>query len=99
MYEALQLSKEAREALINALVNENVRELYLTESAGIAECTETITFTDDDMLLSDKQHNQCLFVTGDLAGERISRILLDSGSAVNILPLKTLNKIGLALSQ
>lgn len=32
IYEALQLSKEAREALINALVNESVRDVYLAES-------------------------------------------------------------------
>lgn len=33
LYEALQLSKEAREALINALVNETVRDFYLFSSS------------------------------------------------------------------
>jgi hypothetical protein len=32
IYEAPQLSKEKREALINALVNESVRDFYLEES-------------------------------------------------------------------
>ena len=88
IYEALQLSKESREALINALVNESVRDFYLAESTGAADCAQTITFTDEDLLLGDYEHNRPLFVTGDLAGERINRILLDAGSAVNILPLR-----------
>lgn len=99
IYEALQLSKESREALINALVNESVRDFYLAESTGAADCAQTITFTDEDLLLGDYEHNRPLFVTGDLAGERINRILLDAGSAVNILPLKTLKKVGLTPAQ
>ena len=99
VYEALQLSREAREALIKALVNEDVRDAYLAESAGVAECAETITFTDEDLLLGDRQHNRPLFVSGDLGGERINRILLDAGSAVNILPLKTLQRLGYGPSQ
>lgn len=87
IYEALQLSKEAREALINALVNESVRDVYLAESDLVIDDEQAITFTEDDMLLRNADHNRPLFVTGDLAGERINRIML--GSAVNILPLKT----------
>jgi hypothetical protein len=97
VYEALQLSREAREALIKALVNEDVRDAYLAESAGVAECAETITFTDEDLLLGDRQHNRPLFVSGDSGG--INRILLDAGSAVNILPLKTLQRLGYGPSQ
>ena len=99
VYEALQLSKEARDALINALVNENIRATYLAQQAEILECSETVTFTDDDMMLGEKLHNRPLFVSGDLAGERIGRILLDPGSAVNILPLKTLERVGFTPSQ
>jgi hypothetical protein len=70
----------------------------LAQQAEIAECddTDTITF---DLMLGEKQHNRPLFVSGDLAGERIGRILQDSGSAVNILPLKTLERIGFTPSQ
>ena len=99
IYEARQLSKESREALINALVNESVRDFDLAESTDVAECAQTITFTDEDLLLGDYEHNRPLFVTGDLAGERIKSILLDAGSAVNILPLKTLKRIGLTPAQ
>lgn len=38
-------------------------------------------------------------MSGDLAGERINRILLDPGSAVSILPIKTLRRIGLSPAQ
>lgn len=47
----------------------------------------------------DVEHNRPLFVAGNLAEERINRILLDPGSAVNILPLKTLRKIGFTPTQ
>lgn len=60
----MQLSKESREALINALVNESVRDFYLAESTGAADCAQTITFTDEDLLLGDAEHNRPLFVTG-----------------------------------
>lgn len=62
-------------------------------------CAETITFTDDDMMLGDEQHNRPLFVSGSLGGERINRILLDAGSAVNILPIKTFKKLGYTANQ
>lgn len=92
IYDALQQSQEAREALINALTDESVWNMYLAEAL---ECDQTITFTDENLLLGNTEHNRPLFVSGDLAGERINRIMLDLGSAVNILPLKTLKRIGL----
>ena len=101
IYETLLLFGEAREALVSALVNQSVRERCLEEHARsmAVECDATITFTDDDLMLGDKQHNRPLFVSGDLAGEYVNRIMLDAGSAVNILPLKTLRKIGYTPAQ
>ena len=89
IYDALQLSREAREALINALMDEAVRDMYLAEIDGAVECNQTITFTDEDLLLGNADHNRPLFVSGNLAGEHINCILLDAGSAVNRLSLKT----------
>ena len=47
-----------------------------------------IIFTNDDRLLGSKIHNRPLFVTGYIREQEVNRILIDGGSAVNILALK-----------
>ncbi|KAH7860917.1 hypothetical protein Vadar_019506 [Vaccinium darrowii] len=47
----------------------------------------TITLSNEDLLLGATQHNRALFVTRYVGEQRVNRILLDRGSAVNILPL------------
>ncbi|WP_168415612.1 hypothetical protein [Acinetobacter indicus] len=56
-----------------------------------------ITFSDEDLLLGHKSHNRPLFVSGYTRGIKINRILIDPGSSVNIMPLKTLKEIGLGV--
>ena len=58
-----------------------------------------IIFTDDDRLLGSKIHNHPLFVTGYIREQRVNRILINGGSAVNILTLKILNEIGISLDE
>ncbi|KAG9458562.1 hypothetical protein H6P81_003070 [Aristolochia fimbriata] len=55
----------------------------------------SISFKEADMLLGEKSHNRPLFVSGAIKDRWINRILLDSGSAVNILPIRTLKNVGL----
>lgn len=55
IYDALQLS---REALINALMDEAVRDMYLAEIDGAVECNQTLQFTDEDLLLGNADHNR-----------------------------------------
>ncbi|KAH7860427.1 hypothetical protein Vadar_013275 [Vaccinium darrowii] len=50
-------------------------------------CIGTITLSDEDLLLSATPYNRPLFVTGCVCEQRVNRILLDGGSAVNIMPL------------
>jgi hypothetical protein len=50
-------------------------------------------FNDGDLLLGDKKHNLPLFMFGDIDDLPINRIMVDGGSAMNLLPLHTL-KIG-----
>lgn len=52
-----------------------------------------IIFGDDDLLLDPTSHNRLLFMAGYVKEQRVNRILLDGGSAVNILPLQTLKKL------
>ena len=59
----------------------------------------TTTSTDDDRLLGSKIHNRPLFVTGYIREQRVNRILIDGGSAINILPLKILKELGISLDE
>ncbi|XP_051126526.1 uncharacterized protein LOC127248289 [Andrographis paniculata] len=62
------------------------------------ECA-TITFTDEDLMLGSKPHNRPLLVVGYIHEQRISRIFLDGGAAVNVLPLYILQKLGIPVDQ
>jgi hypothetical protein len=54
-----------------------------------------INFTDDDLLTGTADHNRPLYITGNCGGQKIGRILVDAGSSINIMPLKTLKTITL----
>ncbi|KAL0455678.1 UNVERIFIED_CONTAM: hypothetical protein Slati_0907000 [Sesamum latifolium] len=57
------------------------------DSSNTNECLSTIIFTDEDLLLGSKPHNHPLFVTGYAREQKVNKILIDGGSAVNMLPL------------
>ena len=59
----------------------------------------SIIFTDDDHLLGSKIHNRPLFVTGYIREQKVNRILIDGGSAVNIPPLKILKELEISLDE
>ena len=56
-------------------------------------------FTDKDMQLGSTAHNRPLYVTDIIGDKRINRILLDCGSAANLLPLRVLRAIGIMPNQ
>ena len=64
-----------------------------------ASCNTAITFTDDDLLLGSKPHNRPLFVTGYIREQKVRRILVDGGSAVNIMPKSTMNDLGITVEE
>ncbi|KAL0337745.1 UNVERIFIED_CONTAM: hypothetical protein Scaly_2049600 [Sesamum calycinum] len=55
----------------------------------------TLSFTDEDLLLRSKLHKQPLFFLGFIQKQRINCILIDNGSAVNIMPMSTMKKLGI----
>ncbi|KAI5316794.1 hypothetical protein L3X38_036501 [Prunus dulcis] len=107
VYDALQMSRELREALVMALKSPDLYkscfksvDVHTTETSKFcASCLAAITFGEDDFLLGSKFHNRPLYVTGEVGGTIINRILLDCGSAVNLIPLKTLHAIGMSARQ
>ena len=46
-------------------------------------------------MLGTKEHNRPLYVTGSCDGTRVNRILVDPGSSVNLMTLKTLHALAL----
>uniref|UniRef100_A0A6N2MI02 Retrotransposon gag domain-containing protein n=1 Tax=Salix viminalis TaxID=40686 RepID=A0A6N2MI02_SALVM len=58
-----------------------------------------ISFNDEDLLLGSKLHNRPLFIKGYVDEKIVNRILVDDGSAVNILPLKTMRELGIPMDE
>ncbi|KAL0373431.1 UNVERIFIED_CONTAM: hypothetical protein Sradi_3258800 [Sesamum radiatum] len=63
------------------------------------ESMSAMTFTDEDLLLGSKPHNRPLFVTSYAREQKVNRILIDGGSAVNILPLRTMKDLGIPMDE
>ncbi|KAL0401720.1 UNVERIFIED_CONTAM: hypothetical protein Slati_4201900 [Sesamum latifolium] len=63
------------------------------------ESMSAMTFTDEDLLLGSKSHNRPLFVTCYAREQKVNRILIDGGSAVNILPLRTMKELGISMDE
>ncbi|KAL0310136.1 UNVERIFIED_CONTAM: hypothetical protein Sangu_2457000 [Sesamum angustifolium] len=59
----------------------------------------TITFTDEDLLLGSKRHNHPLFIAGYVREQKVNRIWIDRGSAVNILPLRILKELEIPIDE
>jgi hypothetical protein len=71
----------------------------IDSSRDLSSCMIEITFTDDDLLLSSTLHNRSLFVAGYIQEQRVNRILLDGGSAVNIILLRLLRELGIPMDE
>ncbi|KAG8376466.1 hypothetical protein BUALT_Bualt09G0066400 [Buddleja alternifolia] len=63
-------------------------------SPGLTQIPIMVTFTEEDKMVKDYIHNRPLYITGQVNNVKISRILIDGGSAVNILPRKMLSILG-----
>ncbi|KAH0734304.1 hypothetical protein KY285_010011 [Solanum tuberosum] len=59
-------------------------------------CMAKITFSDDDLLFGDTFHNRPLFMVGFTREKRVNRILVDGGSRINILPIRTMKELGIS---
>ena len=83
------------------MIEKEENEIYAAEEvfAQCANCHGKITFTDEDFLLGSKPHNQLLFVSGYICEEKVSRILIDDGSAVNIMSKVTMKRLGISTEE
>ncbi|VFQ74727.1 unnamed protein product [Cuscuta campestris] len=60
---------------------------------------EPIVFTDRDLPPTGEDHNDPLVITMDINGVDVARVLVDTGSSVNILYLETFQKLSLCRTQ
>ncbi|KAA0051157.1 uncharacterized protein E5676_scaffold863G001200 [Cucumis melo var. makuwa] len=100
MDDLLSLPQETKIIFINALLNSAAS----SSSAPTATCESTpycmsIDFLDEDLLLGSKLHNRPLYVYGYVREQRVDRILIDNGSAVNIMPKSTMRQLGILMDE
>ncbi|KAG9444492.1 hypothetical protein H6P81_015832 [Aristolochia fimbriata] len=71
-------------------------QLVRSEQTLAVTCASCITFQEEGAQLGTKNLNRPLFISGYIRDRKINRILIDCGSAVNILPIRTMKNVGLS---
>ncbi|XP_073120324.1 uncharacterized protein [Henckelia pumila] len=71
----------------------------IDQSENKKDCVATLAFTDEDIPFGSDFHNRPLFVTGYSREQKVNRILIDGGSAVNIMPLRTMKELNIATEE
>ena len=96
-------SKDHREALLKALTEINVPSGTSPESlvnfiAG-DRSRPCIAFTDDDLPPEGSSHNKSLNINVVCKQLNIPMTLIDNGSAINVCPLRTAQRLGISLEE
>ncbi|KAL0423266.1 UNVERIFIED_CONTAM: hypothetical protein Sradi_0861400 [Sesamum radiatum] len=76
--------------------------IHVTPCMGIISQAMRIHFSkkEDSSDVDDcMSHNRRLFVAGYVREQKVNRILIDGGSAVNILPLRILKELGIPIDE
>ena len=64
-----------------------------------ASCHIAITFNDDNLLLASKPRNYPLFITCYIREQKVKQILVDWGSAINIIAKSIMNDFGITVEE
>ncbi|KAA0066968.1 gag protease polyprotein [Cucumis melo var. makuwa] len=95
----LTLSREVKDTIIQILKNDDVSTIVTSPTKACDSCCMSISFSDEDLLLVSKLHNRPLYVSGYVREQKLNQILIDNGSAVNILAKSTMNKLGISVEE
>ena len=107
LYELLRLFKSIRDALREALID---AEVFVTQIPAICveeddnHCHDTskqfpyITLTPYDIQVKEK-HDRSLYYTGYIESSEVSRIRVDSGSVLSIIPRRVMHHLGILTLQ
>ncbi|XP_022875800.1 uncharacterized protein LOC111394274 [Olea europaea var. sylvestris] len=97
LVESLSIPFDDRMDLIVGLIDPEEYEGEVLKHIGFAtpqDCMTAITFDDEYLQLGSRPYNRPLYVSGYIRGYKMNRIMIDCGSAMNIMPVKTVKKVG-----
>ncbi|KAF0891247.1 hypothetical protein E2562_009425 [Oryza meyeriana var. granulata] len=96
VYDALMLVPDLREALVKVLQALEIYEVAMAKHRLINNplFINEITFTDEDNIIEDDDHNRPLYIKENIGFVHLHRILIDPGFAMNILPIRSLTWVG-----
>src|ERR1043165_7248972 len=93
----LRDSEPHRNALMNLLGTSFVRqEISIKQFEGIVNsfsASNGLGFTDSDLPPEGRNHNKALHISIEVSHTTLSRVLVDTGSSLNVLPKSALMKL------
>ena len=97
LLELLMHSTSHRKLLMKILSGAHVKQdLSLDKFEGIVShitANNYLIFTEDEILSDGRGHNKALYVSVKCMDHFISRVLVDNGSSLNVMPKTTVNKL------
>lgn len=95
----LLTSSHHREALLSifkeAHVPKDISPEDLQNMAGLIMSPNIISFSDDEIPAEGTGHTKALHIAVMTKGMVVARVLIDNGSALNVCPYQTLERLGL----
>ena len=86
-----------RKLLMKILSEAHVeQDISLDKFEGIVShitANNYLTFTEDEIPSEGRGHNKALHISVKCMNHFISRVLIDNGSSLNVMPKTTLNKL------
>ncbi|XP_027156410.1 uncharacterized protein LOC113757206, partial [Coffea eugenioides] len=99
MLDLLFSSDTHRDALIEVLTKAQIpRDISVDNFSNVIGSVlfnKQIAFSDDELPTEGIGHNRALYITVRCNGKMLPKVLIDNGSALNICPWSTLEKLGL----
>lgn len=101
---ALLLSSEPHRKVLLRTLNEayvpgSITTDKFADVVGYVLSSNQIYFNDEELTEDGRGHNKPLHITVTSNGMIVGRVLIDNGSALNICPLATLNRLGVDQSK
>ncbi|XP_071904292.1 uncharacterized protein [Coffea arabica] len=86
---------KAENSQVTQIGTEFEKKLKIDDKPPV-DCATTIIFYDDDLTVEFKTHNRPLFVSAYVREQKMNRILIDGGSAVNIMSVRAMKELGIS---
>nr|XP_027083559.1 uncharacterized protein LOC113705849 [Coffea arabica] len=86
---------KVKNSQVTQIGTEFEKKLEIDEKSPV-DCATTIIFYDDDLTVEFKTHNRPLFVSAYVREQKMNRILINGGSAVNIMSVRAMKELGIS---